>query len=439
MGDKLIMSKKERERKVILTGYQEGRYTLVDAAERMKASYRQAKRIWSRYKKYGDEGLVHRNRGKRSGRAFAQKVKKKVLNLYGKKYDGFGPTFAAEKLAEEDQIKLSDETLRQWLKSEGLWGPHRKRKSYRRYRERRACFGELVQIDGSDHAWFSESAERDCLLDMVDDATGKTLAQMDTGETTFILLSVFKRWIEKYGIPESVYVDLKNVYISPKGLKKSEDDIDVQDSFSIFEQVCQRLNVKIIKAYSAQAKGRVERKHGVFQDRFVKELKLKKIKTIEQANVYLEEEFLDKLNEKFAVLAKDPSDRHRDPKPYGDLNQIFCWEYQRGVRNDWTIQFENQWYQLEKKSSLVIRPRQKITVRKHLDGTISLWHKDKSCTYTHLKNKPEKTFMKKEFRGHSSAAQSEHARKNKHKTPWSIFNPDWLKGKRINNALKQVL
>lgn len=350
MGDKLIMRKKERERKVILFGYEEGRYTLVEAAERMEVSYRQAKRIWCRYRKENDAGLVHKSRGKPSKNAIDEKTKKIILNLYQEKYNGFGATFAVEKLEEYDNYKLSDETLRQWLKSANLWVTRRKRKSYRQYRERRACFGELLQIDGSIHRWFGQEDEHSCLLDIVDDATGKTFALLDEGETTLILLKSLKRWVELYGVPEAVYVDLKNVYVSPSGLKSNpeEEENKKQDSWSVFEQVCHRLNIKIIKAYSAQAKGRVERKHAVFQDRFVKELKLRNIKNIKEANKYLENVFLDSINKKFSIEPRDSKDYHRDAKYYDDLDQIFCWEYQRSVKNDWTLQFKNKYYQIGK-------------------------------------------------------------------------------------------
>ena len=274
MGDKLIMLKKERERKVILSGYEEGRYTLVEASERMQVSYRQAKSIWQRYRLEDDIGLIHRSRGKPSTRAINDEIKKIILKLYQEKYNGFGATFAVEKLAEYDNYTISSETLRQWLKAANLWIPRRKRKSYRQYRERRSCFGELLQIDGSIHKWFGPEYGYACLLNIVDDATGKTFALLDEGETTLVLLKSLKRWLELYGVPEAIYVDLKTVYVSPSGLKSNTDEEEhkKQDSWSVFEQVCYRLNIKIIKAYSAQAKGRVERKHGVFQDRFVKEL-----------------------------------------------------------------------------------------------------------------------------------------------------------------------
>lgn len=425
MGDKLIMRKKERERKVILSGYQEGRYTLIEAAERMRVGYRQAKRIWLRYKEYDDDGLVHRSRGKASTRAFDTKVKEAILTLYKEKYIGFGATFAAEKLAEDDGYIISNETLRQWLKSENLWIQRRKRKSYRKYRERRACFGELLQIDGSIHRWFGAGTEHNCLLNIVDDATGKAFALLDEGETTLVLLKALKRWVELYGVPEAVYVDLKNVYISPSGLKSNteEEESKKQDSWSVFEQVCQRLNIKIIKAYSAQAKGRVERKHAVFQDRFVKELKLKSIKTIEKANEYLENSFLDRINKKFSITPRDSKDYHRDAKQYGDLEQIFCWEYQRSVTNDWTLQFKNKHYQIGKTQPVLVNPGQRITIHEHLSGKITLWLKGQAITFNLIENyvkaQPKPKAAPKYY---SSEQRSRNSRKNKHKSPWRKYN-----------------
>ena len=442
MGDRLIMRKKERERKVILSGYKDGRYTLVEAAERMVVSYRQAKRIWRRYKEEDDIGLVHKNRGKPSARSFDQKNKKIILQLYQEKYNDFGATFAVEKLAEDDNYILSRETLRQWLKAANLWIPRRKRKSYRQYRERRAGFGEMLQIDGSDHRWFGQETERCCLLDIVDDATGKTFALLDTGETTLVLLKALKRWIELYGVPESVYVDLKNVYISPSGLKSSNDDEEPkpQESWSVFEQVCKRLNIRIIKAYSAQAKGRVERKHGVFQDRFVKELQLKNIKTIEKANEYLEGRFLNDINNKFSIAPKDSKDRHRDVKQYGDLDQIFCWEYNRTVHNDWTLQFKNKHYQLDKNQPLLIRPKQHIIIHEHLDGNISLWFKGQSISFKLLEQYIKPIVKSKPApKVYSSAQRSKNSRENKRKTPWCGYGLKAFYAKRIATIRKENL
>jgi transposase len=428
MGDRLIMSKKERQRKALLEGVKQGHMTLKEAAKRLKISYRQSKRIWKRYQEEEDTGLVHRSRGRRSSHAYPEDFKTTVISTYQKRYAGFGCRFAVEKLCEYEGLVVHEETLRLWLKGSGLWQARRRGNPHRKRRIRRERFGEMLQIDGSDHAWFGAEAGRSCLLNMVDDATGFTLAQMDDGETTAVLLSTLKIWIERYGIPKSVYVDLKTVYLSPKGRKWSEDDEEVRAHFSVFERVCERLGIEIIEAYSPQAKGRVERKHQVFQDRFLKDMALRGIQTLEEANQFLLEGFLNEINDKFAVSPASHEDAHRSIESYGDLNQIFCWEHQRIVKNDWTIQFEKECYQIQREA-VRIKPRDKVLVRQHLDKSLSIWYKENRIAVERVERVIKAPVIKSpEGDGYDAARRSEHSRCNKWKTPWSQYNPHWLKG-----------
>lgn len=436
MGDKIIMSKKELERKSLLEGYRYKKHSLKEVAKKMEVSYRQAKRIWKRYELNKDLGLIHQGRGRRPGNAYSKGFKEKILKLYQNKYMGFGPTYACEKFLEDDGIKMKAETLRLWLSKEKLWTKKRKRKVHRELRPRRECFGDLLQIDGSIHAWFEGIEENYCLLNMVDDATGICLALLDQGETTHILLTVFRKWIEHYGIPKAVYVDLKSVYVSPKKLKeKYDDDLLIQGEFSVFQEVCKKLNVEIIRAYSAQAKGRVERKHGIFQDRFVKDLRLYHITTIEGANRYLEEKFLNKINTKFARPLQEIQDTHRSPELYGDLNQIFCWNYQRKLRNDWTIQFKREYYQIA--FDPILKPDLFITLRKHLNGKMSFWHEDQQLEYTKLSYKPTPPSKTKRYYqlkgGQDPLVRSHISRKNRHLTPWSRFSLGTSSKPRLEN------
>lgn len=437
MGDRIIMSRKESERKTILEGVIFGKYNLKQAAQLMKVCYRQAKRLMKRHKADPICGLIHKSRGKAPSNAISIEIKEKILTFYRKKYMDFGPIFAAEKLLEDDSQLVNPETLRIWLKKEGLWHRKRKHKLYRERRERRPSFGDLLQIDGSIHCWFDGIPEHQCLLNMVDDATGITLAELDTGETTQVLLSVLKRWVEMYGIPTAVYVDLKSVYVSAKYWKKKFDGDFMQEEFSVFQQVCQKLNIEVIRAYSPQAKGRVERKHRVFQDRFVKDLKLYNIRTIEQANDYLQTKFLNKINEKFSQDPSGGTDSHRDPSPYGDLNQIFCWNYPRKLKNDWTVQFENDYYQIRNRD---IKPGAWITIRKYLDGSQCFWFEDIELSYGKLERKPEPPSRNKRYRllkgPASPALLSEIARRNKHKSPWSRSNSNWLKKPTIHTNMQ---
>ena len=426
MGDRMTIRKKELRRKPFFDAVLEGKMTLVECQEKLKISYRQVRRSFKRYCTEGDDGLCHKSRGKKPCNTYPERHKSKVLAAYREKYIGFGPLLAAEKMQKDDGILVNDETLRLWLKKAGLWTRKRKHVVYRERRERRAQFGDLLQIDGSIHDWFS-IGKHDCLLNMVDDATGTTFALLDTGETTLILLTCLKRWVEKYGIPNSVYVDLKSVYVGTKHLKNKEDDSDEIGGFSVFQQVCDALGIKIVKAYSPQAKGRVERKHQVFQDRFLKDLKLYGIKTIEEANQYLENEFLSFINLKFSVMPKDAENAHRNAAIYGDLNETICWKIKRQVRNDWTIRYNNEYYQLrEPEDKNIIKPGQFITLKKYLNGEIRFWADNIHIKHGVLSRKPQapsktkKYYIPKEPVG---LAQRNHIlKKNSQNSPWRQSN-----------------
>lgn len=419
------MSQKESYRNVILNDVINGELTLRGAAEDLKLSYRQAKRVLARYRKSGSAGLIHKNRGRKSNRAYCVLFKENVLKRYNEIYEGFGPTLASEKL-EEDGYKINAETLRKWLIKDGQWSRHRKRKSYRKRRARRPCFGDLLQLDGSIHEWFGVGTGHTCLMNIVDDATGTTLSLMDTGETTKGAMSLLWEWIKRYGIPKAVYVDLKTLYVLPQ----KEKELDLEEDLSVFGKACAKLGIKIIKAYSAQAKGRVERNHGVYQDRFVKELKLKKITTIEAANDLLYAGgFIELLNKKFSKLPLDINDGHRKLSASINLNDTFCWEIERVVQNDWTVRYKNNWYQINKTDSTIVRSGHKVTIIRHLDGTLSIKYKDKKIEFTALKAKPEKpkenAIVKK-----STLEFSLMCKKNSTNSPWRTYNPWWIKAKK---------
>lgn len=410
MGGHLVMSEKERLRKAMMEMVHQGKLKLGQAAKQCELSYRQAKRIYRKYKEEGDAGLVHQARGKKSNRNHPHR--NEIIRIYKEKYVGFGPTLASEKLLEEDQLEINHETLREWLLKEKLWHKQRKRSPYRRKRERRAQFGELIQMDGSIHDWFEEGRNR-CLLNMVDDATGKTHAHLESGETTYCVFKVIWEWIERYGIPLAFYVDLKTVYVSPK-----------DTTFSHVEKACKKLGICIIKAYSAPAKGRVERNHGVYQDRFVKELRLKKIKTIEGANEILKNGFIDKLNKKFEKLARNSLSAHQ-PLNDLDLNQILCWEYERNVNQDWTFSFMSDCYQIERESGHLVKPNKKIVVRRHLDGTTSAWYQDNRLLIKKLEKRP--LSLSKQKLQIMPLSASTVRRKIDREHPWRKFNTGWLK------------
>lgn len=432
MGDRLIMNKKELRRKSLFDLVIRGQLTQYDASRRLCLSYRQTKRCYQRYVRLGDEGLVHRARGKRSSRSFAPEVREHVLALYVDKYEGFGPTLAAEKLSTDDGIAIHAETLRLWLQQAGLWSKKRKRKSHRSRRARKARFGALLQLDGSIHQWFSGDDTYQCLMNLVDDATSKTLALLATGETTDAAFRLLRWWIELHGIPMAVYVDLKSLYVSPRALHCGDDELVEPEWLTHFSKACGRLGIELIKAYSPQAKGRVERSHAVYQDRFVKELKLQGVTTLHGANQVLQKGFIDQLNVKFMKRPQSDQDAHVPLLPEQDLNPILCWEYTRTVANDWVVRFNNQLLQIHKRNNRYIRPHQKISVCQLLDGTITLWAQDQPISYTFIAQRPEKVKTKPQ---RTTKTKSQIARENKHKTPWGQYNPGWLQTTKKHAAI----
>jgi len=386
MGGHLVMSAKERRRKVEFEGVLKGRLTIKEAAVRLRLSYRHCRRSYRRFCEQGDEGLVHRRRGHSSNRAKPRAFKQKVLSRYRERYEGFGPVLAWEKLTEEG-YELGRETLRGWLIEEKLWRPRREGARHRKRRERKAHFGEMVQMDGSHHKWFGEAEPESCLMDMVDDATGTTLALMGEQETTELAMRTLWLWCARYGIPQALYTDKKNVFVTDREPTLGEQ-LAGEEPLTEFGKACKKLGIEIITANSPQAKGRVERKHGVYQDRFMKELGLKQITTITEANTLLQNGFVSALNRKFARPPLDKTDLHRPAPTKRELREIFCIEKLRTVANDWTVRCDNRFSQLLKRNAPLPRPRQKLTVRRLLDGAVQLLYRDKKLTFKEIAPPP---------------------------------------------------
>jgi hypothetical protein len=320
--------------------------------------------------------LIHGNQGKPSNRKSDEGVREAALAAYRERYEDFGPTFAAEKLQEVEGIRISPVTLRRWLMEEGLWQRKRRSRAYRSRRDRRSCFGELVQFDGSHHDWFEGWRGKCCLMNMVDDATGTTLSLLFEQETTVAAMKTLSCWIKRYGIPQAVYCDHKNAFVLNREAD-TEEQLAGEPARSPFELACDKLGIQVITANSPQAKGRVERNHAVYQDRFVKELRLGGICAIEQANRFLRTTYLPKINRKFSRPPADQADAHA-PLLDTDLREIFCFEHKRVLSNDLVIRFENKLYQITRDSSVRPRPGEKVLVRIRLDGSMNFyWHEKK--------------------------------------------------------------
>jgi hypothetical protein len=382
------MSEGEVRRGGILARVETGEVSQVEAAAMLGLSYRQTKRLWSEYQQGGTAALIHGNAGKPSNRAKDGKLRERVLRLVRKHYQGpgevFGPTLAAEHLREDHGIALDAETLRRWMLAEGLWQRERKRKAYRQRRQRRAHFGELVQMDGSFEAWLEERGPRGCLVSMVDDATSRGVARIGAEETTWAVADTMRAWVEKYGVPRALYVDWKNVYHHAPTEKQKQQGIS---PVSQFGRMCAKLGTELIGAHSPQAKGRVERSHGTHQDRLIKKMRLKKISSYEAANRYLEEEYLAKHNARYAVAAAEAVDFHEPVPAHVNLDDVFCLEDERKVSNDWVVQYGPRWFQIAEKP--YVPAGSTLLVRERRDGSIRLvWH-NVDLQWQELKGRPK--------------------------------------------------
>jgi molybdenum-dependent DNA-binding transcriptional regulator ModE len=378
----LWMSAKERHRKSVFDRVKADKLSLVSAAALLDLSYRQTLRAFRRFKSEGDAGLVHRSRGRKSNRAAPAKYRKRIVARYKKRYEGFGPTLAAEKLTEEG-LAVNAETLRRWLIEEKQWTRQRSSPKHRSQRERKAHFGELVQIDGSHHRWFGQDRPACCLVNLVDDATGTTLSFMAEEETTIAVMRAMWMWIEQYGIPKALYADRKSVFFTDREPTLEEQLAD-ETPMTAFGTACAKLGIHLEKAYSPQAKGRVERNHGVYQDRFVKELALRRITTIDAANRLLANGFVDGLNKRFAKAPQSDEDFHRPLDKDINLADVLCFEEWRTVHADWTIRFQNAYYQILETNRPLPRHKDKICVRTRLDGTILLLAEGRFLDYEKL-------------------------------------------------------
>ena len=381
MKGHLLMSFKELGRKTVLEQVKLGILTLVEGSRRIGLSYRQTLRVYERFVSEGDAGLVHQGRGRPSNRRHAETLRNEILRRYVERFQvhGFGPTLAAEKLAEEG-LCVDHETLRRWLVEAGHWKACQRKPVHRTWRERRAHFGELVQMDGSHHDWFGPEHGKSCLMNMVDDATGRTMALMSAQETTEAAMNLLRRWIERHGVPMALYTDRKNVYITDRE-PTLEEQLAGEEPLTAFGKACHKLGIEIIPAYSPQAKGRVERFNGTYQDRFVKELALRGITTIAQADELLAGSFSEGLNKRFAVAPAQQADFHRPLFKGLDLDDVFCHETHRVVQNDWTISHESRRYQILKASKPLPKPKDRILVRTHLDGRVELHHQGKPLLF----------------------------------------------------------
>jgi Helix-turn-helix domain len=363
-GDRIPMSQRERDRLRILHSVREGQRSQVEAARLLRLSTRQVRRLLQRLQQGGDAALVHGLRGQPSNHRKDAKLRRRVVQLYRKDYPGFGPTFAAEKLAERG-LEVSADTLRRWLLADGLWQSQRRRDQHRSRRPRRSCFGELVQMDTSIHDWTEGRGEEMVLIHMIDDATSRLLARFYDADTVLNHMDLLGRWLQAFGRPLALYTDRHSIF-EPQNKGQPVAEAETQ-----FGRALRELSIELIRAHSPQAKGRVERSFGTAQDRVVKEMRLAKVKTIVAANALLDGGLLDKHNRLFSVPPRQAGDAHRAVGSAFNVAAILSVQQQRTVANDYAVRFENRTYQLDKP----IYPGErggKVVIELRLDGSMAI-------------------------------------------------------------------
>jgi transposase len=371
------MSTKELSRLEVMQKLVEKRISQKEAARVLGTSTRQVKRLLRGYREHGAKGLVSKRRGRASNNRLAEGTRRKVLDLLKSKYGGFGPTLAHEKLVELEGMKISDERVRQLMIEEGLWKARKARKvAVHQMRERRACFGELVQVDGSSHDWFEGRAPACSLLVLIDDATGKLGELLLVESESFAsYCRAVKGYFSRHGKPVAFYSDRHGVF------RVNQPSAGDSDALTQFGRAMQELDVQIICANTPQAKGRVERANQTLQDRLPKELRLRGISTWEAANAYLPE-FIEDFNQRFAVQPRSSHDAHRPLTSKDNLARILTWQEPRTLTKNLTLQFNKVVYQIQTNRPSYAMRHAIVTVCLDAQANVTILYKDKPLDYT---------------------------------------------------------
>lgn len=388
MEERLTMTTRELDRLKVIHQVLQRKLTWPHAATQLARSVRQVGRLCARVRTEGHRGILHRLRGRPSNHRLPPGQVAQALALVRRYYPDFGPTFANEKLRARHHLVLSTWTLRQGMIRTGLWTPHRQRVPHRAWRPRRACVGELVQLDGSDHAWFEARAPRCVLLLYIDDATSHLLdGEFVAVEDTLTLLRTTKTYLQRYGRPVAFYVDKDSIY---KVNRQATIEEQLQDSAPLtqFTRAMTELGIEVIPAHSPQAKGRVERSFDTHQDRLVKELRLAGISDIPTANRFLRTRYLPTHNARFAIEPANPTDAHRPLLPTQDLAAILSIQTTRTVDRDFTLRLQNRFFQLLPQQPVRLRPGETVLIEQRLDGSVHLRGKGRYLAFQAIAKRP---------------------------------------------------
>jgi hypothetical protein len=383
--DIITMTAREAERLTIINNLIAKKLNGADAAKQLRLSVRQTKRLKAKVKKCGIRGIIHKLRGRESNNKTEEKLLKKVKNIIEKKYFDFGPTLAAEKLMEVHKINLGVTTVRNLMIREELFQSRKKKQkpTHRSWRERKECYGEMEQFDGGYHKWFEDRNEEVCLLASIDDATGKiTKLKFTPNESVIEVFGFWKDYLKAKNKPVAIYLDKFSTY-----KVNHKNAADNHELLTQFQRACHDLNINLITAHSPQAKGRVERLFETLEDRLVKELRLRHISDAETANSFLKEEYIQDFKPAKDTNLHRPLTQHDQ----NNLDKIFSIQSIRQVKNDFTIQFKNNWYQLDEIQPVTVYQKDSVLIEERLDNSIHLSKKEKCLNFKKLPRRPEKT------------------------------------------------
>ena len=372
------MSNKEITRLEVMQRLKRKELRQKEAAKMLDISVRQIKRLYRAYQQKGAAGLINGRRGRPSNNQLDTKMIQEAVGLLHKRYHDFGPTLAHEKLTEVHRLKVSVGSVRRLMIEEGLWKPRKvKKPPVHQMRERRSCRGELIQIDGSDHDWFEGRGPRCTLLVYVDDATGE-LGELwfAPTETFFSYCEATRHYMERHGKPVAFYSDRHGIF-----RVNQEQTTGLGSGLTQFGRAMQELDIQIICAYSPQAKGRVERANQTLQDRLVKELRLRGISDMENANDFLPE-FLEDFNRRFAVQPRSSHDAHRPLLKSDDLDTILTRQKTGTLSKNLTVQYNKVIYQVQTKRPDYALRKARVTVCENAEGDVTILYKNKPLPYS---------------------------------------------------------
>ena len=391
MREDIAMSKREINQIELFEKLMRKEIKQKKVAKMLNLSVRQVKRKLHKYKICGTKSLIHKGRGRTSNRKMKQETLDKAMDIIREKYWDFGPTLAHEKLIDNYGFKLSREKLRQEMIAVGLWEPKKRRKAHvHQLRERRACFGELVQLDGSPHTWFEDRGEYCNLNVCIDDATNIPMFSFSKSENTQEYFRLAEQYFLKFGLPLALYVDKHSIFRvnTPTNLDLKKPSKNEYEGLTQFSRAMKELGIEVIFANTPQAKGRVERVNCTLQDRLVKEMRLSNISSIEQANIFLPQ-FTKQFVQKFGVKPKSKINLHRKLNKDINLEKILCLKERRVLSKNLTCQYNNYIFQINTKRSAYALRKTVVIIYERYDGSITIWdNRNKQLEFTTIKKLP---------------------------------------------------